>query len=112
MPGEAELAAGGQISGDMAAEIQCGITAQAVPSRRGAPGAGILLLTWSSKRLSTVIKRLREEKGLTPEELATRAGVTRPYVSMIESGERKSPSLPVLKRLAKALGVPVTALLE
>ena len=75
MPGEAELAAGGQISGDMAAEIQCGITAQAVPSRRGAPGAGILLLTWSSKRLSTVIKRLREEKGLTPEELATRARV-------------------------------------
>ena len=32
--------------------------------------------------------------------------------SMIENGERKSPSLPVLKRLAKTLGVPVTALLE
>ena len=31
---------------------------------------------------------------------------------MIESGERKSPSLPVLKRLAKVLTVPVTALLE
>ena len=38
--------------------------------------------------------------------------MTKPYVSMIESGERKRPSLPVLKRLAKALGVPVTALLE
>ena len=59
-----------------------------------------------------MIKRLREEKGLTPEELAKRAGVTKPYVSMIESGERKSPSLPILKRLAKALGVPVTARLE
>jgi transcriptional regulator with XRE-family HTH domain len=31
---------------------------------------------------------------------------------MIETGARKSPSLPVLKRLAKSLGVPVTALLE
>jgi hypothetical protein len=31
---------------------------------------------------------------------------------MIEKGERKSPSPPVLKRLAKALTVPVTALLE
>ena len=49
---------------------------------------------------------------MTPEELAKRAGVTKPYVSMIESGERKSPSLPILKRLAKALGVPVTARLE
>ncbi len=28
------------------------------------------------------------------------------------TGFRKSPSLPVLRRLAKALGVPVTALLE
>jgi transcriptional regulator with XRE-family HTH domain len=30
----------------------------------------------------------------------------------LETGLRKSPSLPALKRLAKALGVPVTALLE
>jgi transcriptional regulator with XRE-family HTH domain len=59
-----------------------------------------------------VIKKLREEKCLTQEGLAKLAGVTKPYVSMIESGNRKSPSLPVLKRLAKALGVPVTALLE
>ena len=35
-----------------------------------------------------------------------------PLRSMIHNGERKSPSLPVLKRLAKTLGVPVTALLE
>jgi hypothetical protein len=31
---------------------------------------------------------------------------------MIEDGERKSPPRPVLRRLAKPLGVPVTALLE
>jgi len=31
---------------------------------------------------------------------------------MLERGDRKNPSLPVLKRLAKTLGVPVTELLE
>lgn len=36
--------------------------------------------------------------------------LTKPYVSMIENRERKSAPLRVLKRLAKALTVPVTAL--
>jgi transcriptional regulator with XRE-family HTH domain len=44
--------------------------------------------------------------------LSKRAKVTEAYVSQLESGARKNPSLPVLQRLAKALGVPVTALLE
>jgi XRE family transcriptional regulator, master regulator for biofilm formation len=59
-----------------------------------------------------VLKRLRQERGLTQEEVAKGAKVTRFYISQLETGLRKSPSLPVLKRLAKALGVPVTALLE
>ena len=45
-------------------------------------------------------------------ELAKKAKLTQGYVTMIETGAGKSPSLPVLKRLAKSLGVPVTALLE
>jgi transcriptional regulator with XRE-family HTH domain len=36
----------------------------------------------------------------------------RSYLALLETGDRKNPSLDVLKRLAKALGVPVTALLE
>ncbi len=59
-----------------------------------------------------MIKQLRDRAELTQEQLARKAGVTEAYVSMIESGTRKNPSLPVLKRLAKALGVPVTELLE
>jgi XRE family transcriptional regulator, master regulator for biofilm formation len=66
----------------------------------------------SPKRLSTVLKTLRNEKGMTQDEVARRAKVTKPYLSQLETGVRKNPSLPVLKRLAKALGVPVTALLE
>jgi transcriptional regulator with XRE-family HTH domain len=66
----------------------------------------------SPKRLKTMIKRLRRERGLTQVELAKRAAVTQAYVAKIEGGDRANPSLAILKRLAKALGVPVTALLE
>jgi transcriptional regulator with XRE-family HTH domain len=66
----------------------------------------------SPSRLGTVIKRLRNQRGLTQVALARKAKVTQTYVAKIEGGDRMNPSLPVLKRLAKALGVPVTALLE
>jgi transcriptional regulator with XRE-family HTH domain len=66
----------------------------------------------SPSTLKTMIKRLRIERGLTQVELAKKAKVTQAYVAKIEGGDRVNPSLPVLRRLAKALGVPVTALLE
>ncbi len=59
-----------------------------------------------------MLTRFRESRDLTQRTLAKRAKVTEAYVSQLESGNRRNPSLPVLKRLAKALGVPVTALLE
>jgi len=58
-----------------------------------------------------VVKKMREEQGVTQAQLAKKAGVTEAYVSMIEGGVRKNPSLPILKRLARALGVPVGELL-
>ena len=45
-------------------------------------------------------------------DLAKKAGVTQAYIAKLEAGEKKNPSLDVLKRLARALGVPVTELLE
>jgi transcriptional regulator with XRE-family HTH domain len=66
----------------------------------------------SPQRLSSVIRKLREARGLTQAEVAERADVKKQYVTMLERGARKNPSLPVLKRIAKALGVPVTELLE
>ncbi len=59
-----------------------------------------------------MVKKMREEQGVTQAKLAKKAGVTEAYVSMIEGGVRKNPSLPILKRLARALGVPVGELLE
>ena len=58
-----------------------------------------------------MVKRLREGKDWTQAELAAKAKVSRPYITMLESGTRKTPSLVALQRLAKALGVPVTELL-
>lgn len=58
-----------------------------------------------------MLKERREQVGLTREQLAKKARVTTAYVSMMEAGKRKNPSLAVLERLAKALGVPVTELL-
>jgi transcriptional regulator with XRE-family HTH domain len=65
----------------------------------------------SPRELGTAIKRLREQRGWTQERLAQKAGVTKFYISLLETGARKNPSLPALKRLAKALDVPVTELL-
>jgi transcriptional regulator with XRE-family HTH domain len=65
----------------------------------------------SPKRLSHVIRQLREQRNLTQVELARKAKLTQGYVTMIETGVRKNPSLAILKRLAKALGVPVAELL-
>jgi transcriptional regulator with XRE-family HTH domain len=64
------------------------------------------------RRLKTVLKALREDRGWTMAELAKKADVTDAYIAQLETGKRDNPSLDVLKRLARALGVPVTELLE
>lgn len=53
---------------------------------------------------ATVLKRLREGRGMTQEDLGFEAGVGRVSVTMMETG-RRLPTLPTLFRLAEALGV-------
>ena len=57
------------------------------------------------------LKRLRERKGLTQTELASRVGVTAAYISMLESGAKGNPTLGIVRRLTKALGVSVAELI-
>jgi transcriptional regulator with XRE-family HTH domain len=57
------------------------------------------------------IRRLRKGKDMSQAQLAKRAGLTRVYVTRLEAG-KQDPSLSTINALAKALGVPVTALLE
>ena len=70
------------------------------------------MVSIGTRRLSGVISGLREAKGMSQRDLARKAGVTPGYIAQLEMGLRKNPSLIVLQRLAKALGVKVTELLR
>ncbi len=57
------------------------------------------------------VKRLREAKGLSQEDFSFEAKLHRTYISGVERGVR-NPTVEVLERIAKALGVSPSALLE
>jgi transcriptional regulator with XRE-family HTH domain len=57
------------------------------------------------------VKELRISKQMTQEDLATRVGVFRTYLSRIETG-LANPTLTMIYDLAAALGAPVTSLFE
>jgi transcriptional regulator with XRE-family HTH domain len=57
------------------------------------------------------IRKRREARGISQAALAKRAKITREYLNRLEAG-RYDPTVGVLQRLARALGVPVTELLE
>ena len=56
------------------------------------------------------VQRLRREKGWSQEDLAFESGLHRTYVSGIERGVR-NPTLLILEKLAKSLGVAPAELL-
>jgi transcriptional regulator with XRE-family HTH domain len=66
----------------------------------------------SPRKLSTVLRELRERKDISQLQLAKRAGVTQGYISDLEAGTKRNPSVAILRKIARALGVPVTELLE
>ena len=61
--------------------------------------------------LALTLKRLRKVQGLTQQALAVKAGISLGYLSRLEVGTH-DPRLSMLRKLAKALGVPVSALLD
>ena len=63
------------------------------------------------KRLGSNVKRLRLENGWSQEDYADRAGIHRTYVSDIERASR-NPTITVLERLARALKVSPSSLIE
>ncbi len=62
-------------------------------------------------RVGANVKRLREAKGLSQEELAFDAEMHRTYISGIERGKR-NPTVTVVERLAVALGTRASDLLS
>jgi transcriptional regulator with XRE-family HTH domain len=49
------------------------------------------------------VKRLRELRGITQEQLADRSGFSQQYISGLENG-RRNPTVVTLYELAQALG--------
>ena len=63
------------------------------------------------KLMGRRIRALRVDRELSQAAVAKRAKITREYVNKIEAGHY-DPTVGVLQRIAKALDVPVTELLE
>jgi len=63
------------------------------------------------KDLGKRILALRNEKGLTQEELAERTGLSNTYIAMLETGKR-TPSLEALYKLTDALNVRIVDILS
>jgi transcriptional regulator with XRE-family HTH domain len=57
------------------------------------------------------VRRLREERDVSQERFAARAGISRTYMSEIERGVTMV-SLDVIARIAKAMNVSMSALLK
>jgi len=63
------------------------------------------------KRLGSNVKRLRLERGWSQEDFADRANIHRTYVSDIERAAR-NPTITIVEKLAKALKVKASELIE
>ena len=62
--------------------------------------------------LSKRIRDLRYAKGWGPDELASRAKISRTALYQIERGNTSKPQAGTLRRISRALGVPLEILLD
>jgi len=58
------------------------------------------------------IKKLRTKAGLSQEDLAKKSGVKYTTLTKIESNVIKKPSVLIMDKLAKALGVNIEGLIK
>lgn len=58
------------------------------------------------------IHKIRKKKGLTLSELADKANISKSYLSNIERELNDNPSIQVVEKVSKVLGVDVKTLLD
>jgi ribosome-binding protein aMBF1 (putative translation factor) len=61
--------------------------------------------------VATNLRRMRQAKGLSQEELADRAGVNRNYIGMLER-EENAATVDMLEKLAEVLGADPVQFLD
>jgi non-specific serine/threonine protein kinase len=94
--------------GDAAHEVQAARTLNAL-ARNAAPAAGYpgvqraMATTAGPEPFAVLLRRYRAAAGLSQEELAERAGLSRRGISDLERGARRTPYPATVRRLAKAL---------
>lgn len=66
----------------------------------------------SLRGLGLAVTQLREDLGLSREAAVKKAGLTVPTITGIEKAKTREPRWGTLRRLAKALEVPVNDLVE
>src|SRR5437773_10920013 len=64
-----------------------------------------------NQRIASRVRELRATQGLSLDALATKTGVSRSMISVIERGE-SSPTAVVLEKLAAGLGVTLVSLFD
>ena len=64
------------------------------------------------KNIGKNIKKLRNKLGLSQEKLAKKSGVKYTTLTKIESNVIKKPSVMVMAKIAKALGVSIEKLIK
>src|SRR5438034_6620590 len=64
-----------------------------------------------NQRIAERVRELRAAQGLSLDAVATKSGVSRSMIPLIERGE-SSPTAVVLEKLATGLGVPLASLFD
>jgi transcriptional regulator with XRE-family HTH domain len=65
-----------------------------------------------SDNFGSLIKHLRESKGYSLKDMQAATGISSSYINRIEKGERKAPSIQIIKQLALALDQDFVELLN
>lgn len=60
--------------------------------------------------IGDIIRQKRKEKGISLSELSRMTGVSKSYLSYIERGMKRNPSIDVIKRIFHTLHIPISIL--
>ena len=68
-------------------------------------------MLYNNRQIGIIISRMRTEKGMTQEQLAGLAGISRSHLALVESG-RKVLRLDTLWKIAEGLGTEAWRILK